>query len=146
MTTAVVSKLEELIQPNKRGKVTNAQMIPALVTAIEAGSKEQLDILKEGYPEVFEASSTKYLNKKHSTAFLKIMNGLPLDEETPSETTETTTEDPSSVETPVNEENVQPEVQPEAEVTAETTNEEQVAAEPQEHQTAEQPATESEAV
>lgn len=81
MTTMLVSKIEELIQPNKRGKVTNAQMIPALVKAIEAGSKEQLDILKEGYPEVFEASSTKYLNKKHSAAFIKIMNGLPLDDE-----------------------------------------------------------------
>lgn len=133
MTTAIVSKLEELIQPNKRGKVTNAQMIPALVVAIEAGSKEQLDILKEGYPEVFEASSTKYLNKKHSTAFIKIMNGLPLDEET---STANVTEQND---------------QPDAKVTAENQPneekvEEQEVVENQEPQTPAQPESESEAV
>lgn len=77
MTTTMENtmKIEGLIQANKRGKVTNAQMIPALVRAIESESKEQLELLKEHYPEVFEASSSKYLNKTHKAAFEKILSG-----------------------------------------------------------------------
>jgi hypothetical protein len=52
----------DLITPGKRG-VTNFQMIPAIQRAVEANSVEQLILLRQHYPQIFE-NSLRYLKKR----------------------------------------------------------------------------------
>lgn len=54
--------INNIIAPGKRG-VSNAQMIPAIVTAAKENSIAKLNCLKEHYPEVFNGS-IRYVGQK----------------------------------------------------------------------------------
>lgn len=63
----VSAKLNEILIPGARG-VSNKQMIPAIMKAIDLNNKDLLHELKLQYPDVFEGSC-KYLNKTYKSQF-----------------------------------------------------------------------------
>jgi arginase family enzyme len=54
-------KIEDVVEIGPKG-VTNKQMIPAIQKAIEEGSKEKINLLKQNFPVVYEGS-LKYIKK-----------------------------------------------------------------------------------
>lgn len=68
-TDNVELKIEDVIDTS--GRVTNAQVIPALKTAITERSREKIILIRKTYPDVYD-SSLKYLGKKN----LKVLEEL----------------------------------------------------------------------
>lgn len=69
--TTAPSHINNIVQPGPRG-VTNKQMIPAMREAIDANSKERLELLKKHYPKVFEGT-IRYIGKSYNERFIQLM-------------------------------------------------------------------------
>ena len=63
--------LEEILIPGPRG-ITNKQMIPAIIKALDLNKPELIKELRNQYPEVFEGSY-KYLNKTYKSKYETLM-------------------------------------------------------------------------
>jgi hypothetical protein len=71
--------IDDLIQPNEHGRVTNGEMIPALKNIIDNNNDKQIvekiNLVKKNYPTVYQ-SSLKYIGKKRNNKLDELMNSI----------------------------------------------------------------------